>query len=114
MAILLMFLIFLAVVDLNINKNITGQTRNDGTKDVQIMVPLQYLRTIEMLLINCEIIIFLAWSEDCIIVTGGYDDPESKFSITDTKLNVLVVTLSAQDNEKLLQQLKAGFERTIK
>ena len=60
MAILLMFLIFLAVVDLNINKNITGQTRNDGTKDVQIMVPLQYLRTIEMLLINCEIIIFLA------------------------------------------------------
>ena len=60
MAILLMFLIFLAVVDLNINKKITGQTRNDGTKDVQIMVPLQYLRTIEMLLINCEIIIFLA------------------------------------------------------
>ena len=69
MAILLMFLIFLAVVDLNINKNITGQTRNDGTKDVQIMVPLQYLRTIEMQLINCEIIIVLAWSENCIIVT---------------------------------------------
>ena len=32
------------------------------------MVPLQYLRTIEMQLINCEIIIVLAWSENCIIV----------------------------------------------
>ena len=66
-----------------------------------------------MLLINCEIITFLAWSENCIIVTRGYDDQESRFSITDTKLNVLVVTLSAQENEKLLQQLKTGFERTI-
>ena len=78
------------------------------------MVPLQYLKTIEILLINCEIIIFLAWSENCIIVTWGCDDREPNFSITDTKLNVLVATLSAQDNEKLLQQLKAGFERTIK
>ena len=79
-----------------------------------MMVPLQYLRTIEILLINCEIIIFLAWSENCIIVTWGYDDREPNFPITDTKLNVLVATLSAQDNEELLQQLKPGFERTIK
>ena len=78
------------------------------------MVPLQYLRTIEILLINCEIIILLAWSENCIIITWGYDDPEPNISITDTKFNVLVATLSAQDNEKLLQQLKPGFERTIK
>ena len=37
---------------------ITGQTGNDGTKDVEIMVPLKYLsnfwRTLEMPLINCE------------------------------------------------------------
>ena len=37
----------------------------------------------------------------------------TKLEITDTELYVLVVSLSAQDNEKLLQQLKAGFKRTI-
>ena len=36
-----------------------------------------------------------------------------RFAITDTKLYVPVVTLSTQDNAKLLQQLKPGFKRTI-
>ena len=40
-------------------QQITGQTRNGGTKDVEIMVPLKYLsnfwRTLGMPLINCEI-----------------------------------------------------------
>ena len=35
------------------------------------------------------------------------------FTITETKLYVPVVTLSTQDNAKLLTQLKSGFERTI-
>ena len=35
------------------------------------------------------------------------------FAITDTKLYVPVVTLSNQDNAKLLQQLKSSFKRTI-
>ena len=38
---------------------------------------------------------------------------EEKFAITETKLYVPVVTLSTQDNAKLLQQLKSGFKRTI-
>ena len=38
---------------------------------------------------------------------------EGKFQITETKLYVLVVTLSTQDNAKLFQQLKCGFKRTI-
>ena len=33
--------------------------------------------------------------------------------MTDTKLCAPVVTLSTQDNAKLLQQLKSGFKRTI-
>ena len=98
-------------------QKITGQTGNDGTKDVRITVTLKYLssfsRTLEMPLIKCEINIFLTWSEECIIVTGDYGGEKRKFAITDTKLYVPVVTLSAQDNEKLLQQLKAGFKRTI-
>ena len=49
-----------------------------------------------------KLIYFLTWSEECIIVTGGdYGDKKSKFAINDTKLYVPVVTLSAQDNEKL-------------
>ena len=35
------------------------------------------------------------------------------FEITDTKLYVPVVTLSTQDNSKLLLQLKSGFKRVI-
>ena len=36
------------------------------------------------------------------------------FKITDTKLYVPVVTLSKENDIKLLEQLKSGFERTIK
>ena len=35
------------------------------------------------------------------------------FTITETKFYVPVVTLSTQDNAKLLTQLKSGFKRTI-
>ena len=52
-----------------------------------------------MPLINCEVSLLLTWSEDCAITncTG-----EGKFQITKTKLYVPVVTLSTQDNAKLL------------
>ena len=33
--------------------------------------------------------------------------------MTDTKLYIPVVTLSTQNNAKLIQQLKSGFKRTI-
>ena len=48
--------------------------------------------------------------KDCVITnsTGA-----GKFAITETKLYVLVLTLSTQDNSKLLQQLKSGFKRSI-
>ena len=44
------------------------------------------------------------------------DNPPTKleFQITDTKLYVQVVTLSKQNDKKLLQQLKSGFKRTVK
>ena len=63
-----------------------------------------------MPLINCEINLILSWFTDCVIspATG-----ETKFAITDTKFYVPTVTLSTQDNAKLLQQLKSGFKGTI-
>ena len=83
-------------------------------KDVKIIVPLKYFssfwRTLEMPLINCEVSLFLTWSSTCVITNST---GEGRFTITDTKLYVPVVTLSTQDNAKLLQQLKSGFKRTI-
>ena len=48
--------------------------------------------------------------KDCVIssATG-----KTKFEITETNLYVPVVTLSTQDNAKLLQELKSGFKRII-
>ena len=39
---------------------------------------------------------------------------ELNFKITDTKLYVPVVSLSKENEIKLLEQLKSGFKRTIK
>ena len=94
---------------------ITGKTPNNGNvKDVEIMVPLKYLsnfwRTPEMPLINCKVNIILAWSSNCVITNSN---GAGRFAITDTKLYVPLVTLSIQENTKLLQQLKSGFERVI-
>ena len=47
------------------------------------------------------------------IVNRIPDGQEPKSAITDTIRYFPVVTLSAQDNAKLLQQLKNGFKRTI-
>ena len=63
-----------------------------------------------MPLINCEVNLILTWSKDCVITNST---GEGKFAITETKLYVPVVTLSTKDNEKLLQQLKSGFKKTI-
>ena len=78
------------------------------------MVPLKYLsnfwRTLDMPLITCEVNLILTWSSTCVITnsTGA-----GIFKITDTKLYVPAVSLSTQDNSKLLQQLKSGFKRVI-
>ena len=62
-----------------------------------------------MPLINCDIDTLLNWSEKCIIIAGDYGNREPKFAITDTKLYIPVVALSAQDHKKLLQQFKNRF-----
>ena len=62
-----------------------------------------------MPLINFEINCILTWFEDCVISSAN---GETKFNITDTKICVPNVTLSTQDNAKLIQQLNSGFRRT--
>ena len=63
---------------------ITGQTGNDGTKDVEIMVLLKYLsnfgRTLEMPLINCEVNVILTWSSNCVLIATGIQSQNATFA----------------------------------
>ena len=52
---------------------------------------------------------------------GNNNDPPTivapeglEFQITDTKLDIPVVTLSTENDKKLLEQLKSRFKRLIK
>ena len=76
------------------------------------IVPL-FWKTLEMPLINCKINLDLNWSKNCSIAVTDVANEVITFSITDTKLYFPVVTLSTEDNPKLLEQLKSGFKRTI-
>ena len=101
----------------NFKAKITGQTEDDGTKDVEIMVPLKYLsnlwRTLEMPLINCEVNLILTWPSSCVLISTNIPNQAAIFEITETELYVPVVTLSTQENTKFLQQLNSGFKRVI-
>ena len=96
---------------------IADKIENSNTKDIKIVVPLKYFsnfwRNLGMPFINCEITLLLTWSASCFIIDDPVNNQVTTFTITYTKLYVPVVTLSTQDNAKLLQQLKSGFKRTI-
>ena len=102
----------------NFKTKITVQTGDNGrTDNFEIMVSLKYLskfcRALEMLLINCEVELILTWSANCVIIYTDVADQNLTFTIRETNLYVPVVTLSTQNNAKLLPQLKSGFKRTI-
>ena len=79
----------------NLKEKVTDQTGDKGTNNVEIMVPLKYLSKF------C--------SENCVIVANNLAAQATTISI----IYVPVVTLSTQDNTKLLEKLKSGFKRTI-
>ena len=98
--------------------------------DIEIAIPLKYLgnfwRSLDIPLINCEITLILSWYKECVLVGRAFRGPpaatanrinsptDAKSEITDCKLYVLVVNLSAENDNKLLEQLKSGFRITIK
>ena len=79
-----------------------------------------------MPLINCEVSLTLSWSATCVItsmekrvlVAGqpnrGGSPTNATFKIKETKLYVLILTLSPENDKKLSDQLKTRFKRTIK
>ena len=78
-------------------QKITGSTRSDDTKAVQIMVPLTYLsnfwRTLEISLIKCEINPILTWSANCVISNAAANQ-ETTFAISNAKLYVPKKTIA--------------------
>ena len=115
----------------NVNNNVDGYNANkEDTKKVEISVPLKHLgnfwNSLDIPLVNCEVSLALTWSAACVITSietrilvGGQlnrdDSPTgATFKITDTKLYVPVVILSAENDNKPLEQLKIGFKRRIK
>ena len=64
-------------------------------------------------LTSCEINLIFTWSENCVIISTAVPNLGATFAITDTKLYTPIVTLSTQDNVKLLDQLKSGFPCSI-
>ena len=94
--------------------SIIGNTENNGTKNgVKIAVPLKYLsnfwRSLEMPLINCKVELSLKWYERCLLTVAN----TATFKITDAKLYVPIVILSAEDNAKLSKLLGQRFKRSI-
>ena len=118
---------------------ITGNTYNvnagtqrydvnkNGMQEVELAIPLKYLgnfwRTLNIPLISCEVSLELKWNKNCVITSleqrdigGGNRDNAptgATLSINDCKLHVPAVTLSKDDDSKLLTNLKSGFKREI-
>ena len=74
-------------------------------------------------MINFEVELILTWSKNCVLadMTVNADtDPAivapsgATFKIKETKLYAPVVTLSKENDAKLLERLKTGFKRTKK
>ena len=89
-------------------QQITGQTGNGSTKDLEIMIPLKYLsnfwRALEMLLSNFDITLPLTFSTKSILAAGAAANQARKLRITNTKLYVPAVTISTQENIKLTRK----------
>ena len=113
----------------NANQENDENTKKGNTKtkkNLEIVVPLKHLsnfwRTLDMPLINCEVSLTLTWSENCVLTdittqtarAAQGDNParpatgapaNATFKITETKLHVSVVTLSTENDKRLIKQL---------
>ena len=100
---------------------------NSGKKNVELAIPLKYLgnfwRALNIPLISCEVSLELKWNKTCVITSqqiganldGGNTavPTNATLAINDCKLYIPVVTLSKDDEIKLLTNLKSGFTREI-
>ena len=100
---------------------------NSGKKSIELAIPLKNLgnfwRALNIPLISCEVSLELKWNKNCVItiiqreinLDRGNTEASAGASLTinDCKLYITVVTLSKDDEIKLLTNLKYGFTREI-
>ena len=109
--------------DYVVNKN--------GTQNIELAVPLKYLgnfwRALNMPLISCEVSLELKWNKNYVITSLERRQVDAgppiirdnaptgaTLAINDCKLYIPVVTLSKDDEMKLLTNLKSRFKSEIK
>ena len=115
----------------NVNADAQGYDVNkDGNQEVELAIPLKYLgnfwRALNIPLISCEVSLELKWNKNCIItsleekqvdagppVVRDNAPTGATLAINDCKLYIPVVTLSKNNEIKLLTNLKSGFKREI-
>ena len=112
----------------NLNAGDDGYDVNkNGTQEVELTIPLKYLgnfwRALNIPLISCEVSLELKWNKNCVITSLEQRDIEggnrnnaptgATLAINNCKLYVPAVTLSKDDEIKLLTNLRSGFKREI-
>ena len=88
-----------------------GYDENKGGKyEAKVVIPLKHLsnfwRSLNIPLINCEVELILTWSKNCVLADmtlANHLPTGLKFEITDTKLYVSIVTLSKENDTKILE-----------
>ena len=114
----------------NVAAGAAGHDANKvGTQTIELAIPLKYLgnfwRALNIPLISCEVSLKLKWNKNCVItsleqiqiaagppVVNG-SPTGATLAINECKLYIPVVTLSKDDEIKLLTNLKSGFKREI-
>ena len=112
----------------NVDAGAQGYDVNkNGMQEVELAIPLKYLsnfwRVLNIPLISCEASLELKWDKNCVktsleqrdIGGGNRDHAQTGATLATTccKLYVPAVTLSKDDEIKLLTNLKSGFKRKI-
>ena len=115
----------------NVDAGAQGYDVNkNGTQKIEVAIPLKYSgnfwRALNIPLISCEVFLELKWNKNCVITSLEQRQVDAgppvvrdnvptgaTLSITDCKLYVPVVTLSKDDEIKLLTNLKSVFKREI-
>ena len=112
----------------NVDAGAAGYDANkNGTQTIELAIPLKYLgnfwRALNMPLISCEVSLELKWNKNCVITSlerSAIDenDPPNRdgaptgatLAINDCKLYIPVVTLSKDNEIKLLTNLKSDLQ----
>ena len=115
----------------NVDAGADGYDANkNGTQTIELAIPLKYLgnvwRALNMSLISCEVSLELKWHKNYVITSLTKRQFDAgppvvrdgaptgvALAINNCKLYIPIVTLSKDDEIKLLTYLKFGFTREI-